>query len=167
LDDVEQFENIVVKAAEEGRLTLLKDVARVELGGKTYDNLSFFTGMPSASIVVFQSPGANMLEVADLVIKTMDELKKDFPDGLEYKVVFDASEFVKESIHEVIKTLVIAFVLVFLVVFIFLQDWRATLIPAVTIPVSLIGTLAVMALTGFSINMITLFGLVLAMGLCG
>jgi len=165
LDDVEQFENIVVKAAEEGRLTLLKDVARVELGGKTYDNLSFFTGMPSASIVVFQSPGANMLEVADLVIKTMDELKKDFPDGLEYKVVFDASEFVKESIHEVIKTLVIAFVLVFLVVFIFLQDWRATLIPAVTIPVSLIGTLAVMALTGFSINMITLFGLVLAIGI--
>jgi len=165
LIDPEQFENIIVKAGQEGRLTLLKDVARVELGGKTYDNLSFFTGMPSASIVVFQSPGANMLEVANLVIQAMDELKKDFPAGLEYKVVFDASEFVRESIHEVVKTLLVAFMLVFLVVFVFLQDWRATLIPAVTIPVSLIGTLAVMALTGFSINMITLFGLVLAIGI--
>ncbi len=165
LTEVEQFENIIVKAAQGGRLTLLKDVARVELGGKTYDNMSFFTGVPSGSIIVFQSPGANMLEVADLVKNAMDELKKDFPAGLEYKVVFDASEFVRESIHEVIKTLLIAFMLVFLVVFLFLQDWRATLIPAVTIPVSLIGTLAVMALTGFSINMITLFGLVLAIGI--
>jgi len=165
LVDVEQFENIIVKAAGEGRQTLLKDVARVELGGKTYDNLSFFTGIPSGSIIVFQSPGANMLEVAGLVIKAMDELKKDFPAGLEYRVVFDASEFVRESIREVIKTLLVAFMLVFLVVFVFLQDWRATLIPAVTIPVSLIGTFAVMALTGFSINMITLFGLVLAIGI--
>lgn len=165
LADVEQFENIIVKAAEGGRLTLLKDVARVELGGKTYDNLSFFTGVPSGSIIVFQSPGANMLEVAQLVTKAMEELKKDFPEGLQYRVVFDASEFVRESIHEVAKTLLIAFLLVFFVVFVFLQDWRATLIPAVTIPVSLIGTFAVMALTGFSINMITLFGMVLAIGI--
>ncbi len=165
LVDVEQFENIIVKAGEGGGLTLLKDVARVELGGKTYDNLSFFTGVPSGSIVVFQSPGANMLEVAQRVIDAMNELKKDFPAGLEYKVVFDASEFVRESIHEVVKTLLVAFFLVFLVVFVFLQDWRATLIPAVTIPVSLIGTFAIMALTGFSINMITLFGMVLAIGI--
>jgi len=164
LSDVEQYENIVVKAAEGGRLTLLRDVARVELGGKTYDNLSFLNGTPSGSIVVFQSPGANMLEVADLVRDAMDNLKKDFPEGLDYKVVFDASKFVRESIREVVKTLFVAFVLVFIVVFVFLQDWRATLIPAITIPVSLIGTFAVMALTGFSINMITLFGLVLAIG---
>lgn len=165
LDDVAQYENIVVKASKGGKLTLLKDVARVELGGKTYDNLSFFCGTPSASIVVFQSPGANMLDVADLVIDSMENLKKDFPPGLVYNVVFDASQFVRESIREVIKTLLIAFVLVFIVVFVFLQDWRATLIPAITIPVSLIGTFAIMALTGFSINMITLFGLVLAIGI--
>jgi hydrophobe/amphiphile efflux-1 (HAE1) family protein len=165
LTDVEQFEDIVVKATPGGRITRVKDVARVELGGRSYDTRSFLQGSPSAAIVVFQSPGANALDVADSVKLTMEELKKSFPKGLDYKAVYDASSFVRASIHEVIVTLIEAFILVFLVVFVFLQDWRATLIPAATIPVSLIGTLGVMALMGFSINMITLFGMVLAIGI--
>ncbi len=165
LKDVEQFEDIIVKATEGGRITKIKDIARVELGGKTYDTMSFLKGSPSAAIVVFQSPGANALDVADSVKSTMNELKRSFPQGLDYTPVYDASAFVRASIHEVVFTLMAAFVLVFLVVYLFLQDWRATLIPAITIPVSLIGILGVMALMGFSINMITLFGMVLAIGI--
>lgn len=165
LNEVEQFENIIIKAGPGGRFTRIKDVARVELGGKSYDTMSFLNGSPSAGVVVFQQPGANALEVADKVKHAMRELKKSFPEGLDYKLVYDASDFVRESIKEVVKTLLEAFVLVFLVVLLFLQDWRATLIPAITIPVSIIGTFAVMALAGFSINMTTLFGLVLAIGI--
>ena len=116
-------------------------------------------------MVVYQSPGSNAIEVADNVNKTMDRLKKEFPQGLQDKAIYEISDFIRASIHEVVKTLFEAFVLVFLVVFVFLQDWRVTLIPAITIPVSLIGTFAVMALLGFSINMVTLFGLVLAIGI--
>ncbi len=165
LTEVEQFEDVVVKATEGGRLTRIKDVGRVELGGKTYDTVSFLRGHPSAAMVVFQSPGANALDVATAVKGKLNELKKSFPKGLDFTPVYDASNFVRISIHEVVLTLIEAFFLVFLVVYIFLQDWRATLIPAITIPVSLIGTFAVMALMGFSINMITLFGMVLAIGI--
>jgi hydrophobe/amphiphile efflux-1 (HAE1) family protein len=165
LTDVKQFQDIIVKATEGGRITRIKDVGRVELGGRTYDTLSFLRGSPSAAIVVFQSPGANALDVADAVKSTLDELKKSFPEGLDYTPVYDASRFVRASIHEVVTTLVEAFLLVFLVVYVFLQDWRATLIPSLTIPVSLMGTLGVMSLMGFSINMITLFGMVLAIGI--
>ncbi len=165
LSDAEQFANIIVKTAEGGRITRIKDVARVELGGKSYSTLSFLNGAPAATVVVFQSPGTNALTVTKQVRDTMERLKKNFPQGLDYKNVYDASDFVNASIHEVVKTLFEAFVLVFIVVFIFLQDWRATLVPAVTIPVSLIGTFAVMALLGYSINMVTLFGLVLAIGI--
>jgi hydrophobe/amphiphile efflux-1 (HAE1) family protein len=165
LTDVEQFQDIIVKATGGGRITRIKDIARVELGGKTYDTMSFLRGSPSAAMVVFQSPGANALDVADSVKATMDELKKSFPEGLDYTSVYDASAFVRASIREVIVTLIEAFLLVFLVVYLFLQDWRATLIPAFTIPVSLVGTLGVMSLMGFSINMITLFGMVLAIGI--
>jgi HAE1 family hydrophobic/amphiphilic exporter-1 len=165
LTETEQFEDIIVKAGDAGRITRIKDVARVEFGGKTYDTLSFFKGLPSASIVIFQSPGANALEVADSVRSAMEELKRDFPEGLDYTIVYNASEFVRASIHAVMRTLLEAFFLVSLVVFIFLQDWRATLIPAITIPVSLMGTFGVMSLMGFSINMITLFGMVLAIGI--
>jgi HAE1 family hydrophobic/amphiphilic exporter-1 len=165
LSEVEQFEDIVVKRGDRGRITRIKDVARVELGGKNYDTMSFMNGLPAATIIVYQAPGSNALDVADLVQKKMDELKKDFPAGLDYKSVYDSSDFVRASIHEVVKTLFEAFLLVFIVVFIFLQDWRATLIPSITIPVALVGTFAVMALMGFSINMITLFGLVLAIGI--
>ncbi len=165
LTDIEQFENIVVKIADGSRTTRLKDVARVELGGKTYGSLSLLNGFPSASIVVFQSPGSNALDVADKVGEKLLFLKKDFPEGLDYKVVYDASQFIRVSIREVLKTLLEAFLLVSIVVFIFLQDWRATLIPTITIPVSLVGTFAVMALTGLSINMVTLFGMILAIGI--
>jgi hydrophobe/amphiphile efflux-1 (HAE1) family protein len=165
LRDVEQFENIIVKTGKGTRVTRIKDVARVELGGQTYDTFSLLDGVACATILVYQMPGSNALEVADLVRSGMDEMKKNFPQGLDYKIVYDTSDFVRASIYEVTKTLLEAFFLVFLVVFVFLQDWRATLIPAVTIPVSLIGTFAVMALLGFSINMTTLFGLVLAIGI--
>ncbi len=163
----QQFEEVIVKGEPGGKITRLKDVARVELGGKQYDNQSFMNGAPSATLVVFQSPGSNALDVAKQVRLTLKEMSdnKEFPDGVEYKVVWDLSDFVKESILEVVWTLLEAFVLVFIGVFIFLQDWRATVIPAVTIPVSLIGTFAVMSLMGFSINMVTLFGMVLAIGI--
>ncbi len=165
LTDVSQFENIIVKTAEGGRVTRVKDIARVELGAKSYDTFSIFNGKAAATMVVYQSPGSNALQVADEVQKTMEKLKQEFPQGLEYKAIYEISSFIRSSIHEVIKTLFEAFVLVFMVVFIFLQDWRATIIPAITIPVSLVGTFAVMALLGFSINMVTLFGMVLAIGI--
>jgi len=165
LTDVEQFEEIIIKTAEGARITRLKDVARVELGSRTYDLSGQFNGEPTAAVVVFQLPGANALDVADQVRAKMEELSAAFPAGLEYAIPFDTTKFVRTSIREVIETLIIAVVLVFITLYVFLQDWRATLIPAVTIPVSLIGTFLVMAALGFSINMITLFGLVLAIGI--
>jgi len=165
LSDVEQFQDIIVKTGQGGRITRVKDIARVELGSKAYDTFSLYNGVPSATMIVYQTPGANALDVADKVIATMDSLKEQFPPGLDYRTVYEISKFVRASINEVIKTLFEAFVLVFLVVFVFLQDWRATLIPAVTIPVSLVGTFAVMSGLGFSINMVTLFGMVLAIGI--
>ncbi len=165
LSDVKQFENIIVKAAEGKRITRVKDVAAAELGGQQYSTFSYLNGVPAATIVVYQEPGSNALQVADKVNAVMEKLKKRFPQGLDYKVVYNTADFVRASIHEVVATLFIAFILVFIVVYIFLQDWRATLVPAVTIPVSIIGTFSVMALFGFSINMVTLFGLVLAIGI--
>ncbi|MCX5873018.1 MAG: multidrug efflux RND transporter permease subunit [Deltaproteobacteria bacterium] len=165
LTDESEFENIVVKTADGGKVTRVKDIARVDLGGKAYDTFSIFNGKPTATIVIYQSPGSNALQVADDVQKSMETLKREFPQGLDYKAIYEISNFVRSSIHEVIKTLFEAFILVFIVVFVFLQDWRATIIPAITIPVSLIGTFAVMAMLGFSINMVTLFGMVLAIGI--
>jgi HAE1 family hydrophobic/amphiphilic exporter-1 len=165
LTDIEQFENIIVKTGEKGSITRLKDVARIDLGGKTYDIRSTLSGTTSASIGIYQLPGANALDVAEQVRQKMDELTLNFPQGMEYKTSYDTTLFVTESIDEVFVTLFQAGALVFIVLFIFLQDWRATLIPAVTIPVSLIATFIVMAMMGFSINMLTLFGLVLAIGI--
>jgi len=165
LTDVEQFENIIIKTGKDGSLTRLKDVARIELGGKSYDISSNISGVPSASISLYQLPGANALDVADEVRQTMDELAKNFPQGLDYKIPYDTTLFVSSSIDEVFITLYQAGILVFIVLFIFLQDWRSTLIPAVTIPVSLIATFIVMSMMGFSLNMLTLFGLVLAIGI--
>jgi len=165
LTDITQFENMIIKTGKRGNITRLKDVARVELGGKTYDISSNMTGSPSASISIYQLPGANALDVADQVRVKMEELAANFPQGLEYKIPYDTTLFVSASIHEVFVTLFQAGALVFIVLFIFLQDWRATLIPAVTIPVSLIATFIVMAMMGFSLNMLTLFGLVLAIGI--
>ena len=165
LTDVEQFEDIIIKTGAGGRITRLKDVARIDLGGKTYDITSRLNGASSASIAVYQLPGSNALDVSNRVRAAMEEMSAYFPEGLEYTVPYDTTMFVDASIKQVYVTLVEAVLLVFLVLFLFLQDWRATLIPAVTIPVSLIGTLAVMLAMGFSINMLTLFGLVLAIGI--
>lgn len=165
LAEIEQFENIIVKTGEGGSITRLKDVARIDLGGKTYAITSKLNGKPSASVGIYQLPGANALDVATQVQSLMKDLSKNFPEGLEYKVSYDTTRFVEAAIDEVFVTLFQAGGLVFLVLFIFLQDWRSTLIPAVTIPVSLIATFAVMGMMGFSLNMLTLFGLVLAIGI--
>lgn len=165
LAEIEQFENIIVKTGQGGSVTRLKDVARIDLGGKTYAITSRLNGKPSASIGIYQLPGANALDVAEQVQSLMSELSKHFPEGLEYKVSYDTTRFVDAAIDEVFVTLLQAGGLVFLVLFIFLQDWRSTLIPAITIPVSLIATFAVMSMMGFSLNMLTLFGLVLAIGI--
>ncbi len=165
LNDVKQFENIIIKTGEGGAITRLKDVARVDLGGKTYAITSSLSGAPSASVAIYQLPGANALDVADQVMAQMVELKKNFPEGLEYSIPYNTTLFVAQAIDEVFVTLFQAGALVFIVLFIFLQDWRATLIPAVTIPVSLIATFIVMAMLGFSLNLLTLFGLVLAIGI--
>jgi HAE1 family hydrophobic/amphiphilic exporter-1 len=165
LSDVEQFEQIIIKSGESGQHTRVRDVARVELGSQIYTQFATKDGTPSAAISVYQLPGANALEVSRQVRETMERMSVRFPEGLEYDVPFDTTKAVEASIAEVYETLFIAIALVFVTIFVFLQDWRATLIPAVTIPVSLIGTFAVMALLGFSINMLTLFGLVLAIGI--
>ncbi|MFA6133198.1 MAG: multidrug efflux RND transporter permease subunit [Phycisphaerae bacterium] len=160
-----QFENIILKTGGDGKYTYLKDVARIELGSQTYGVSSVLNGTPSVTIIVYQLPGANALQVAKGVRETIARLEKNFPEGLKYRVNWDVSDFVNASIEEVVKTLAEAFVLVVLVVFLFLQSWRATLIPVITIPVALVGTFAFMSAFGFSINMLTLFGLVLAIGI--
>ncbi|NIA69136.1 multidrug efflux RND transporter permease subunit [Pelagibius litoralis] len=165
LSDVSQFENIIVKHGGDGGITYLRDISRIELGGKSYNITSRISGSPSASIAVYQLPGANALQVAQDVRAAMDELSTRFPEAMVYKVPYDTTIFVEKSIEEVYITLFQAAGLVFLVLFLFLQDWRATIIPAVAIPVSLIGTFAVMGVLGFSLNMLTLFGLVLAIGI--
>jgi len=165
LTDIEQFENIIIKTGEGGRITRLQDVARIELGGKTYNINSRLSGSPSASIAVYQLPGSNALAVSDRVHQAMDEMSRYFPEGMEYQIPYDTTVFIDASINQVYVTLAEAVVLVFIVLFLFLQDWRATLIPAATIPVSLIGTLAVLLVMGFSLNMLTLFGIVLAIGI--
>src|SRR5881628_430991 len=163
--DPGQFADIVVKTGEQGQITRLADVGRVELGAKNYDVGSYLDGRESVTMAVFQLPGANALATAESIRGEMERLKARFPEGMEYKIVYDTTVFVDESIHEVYKTLFEAFVLVFIVVLVFLQDWRATLLPMIDVPVSLIGTFFVMALLGFSLNNLSLFGLVLAIGI--
>ena len=165
LTDIEQFEEIIIKTGADNRITRLRDIARIELGSKNYDITSRLNGAASASIGVYQLPGSNALEVSRKVREAMEEMSAFFPEGLEYSIPYDTTMFVDASIKQVYITLFQATLLVSLVLFLFLQDWRATLIPAVTIPVSLVGTLAVMLAMGFSLNMLTLFGLVLAIGI--
>ncbi|WP_339911758.1 multidrug efflux RND transporter permease subunit [Symmachiella dynata] len=167
----EEFGNIIVRTGEDGRLTRLKDIGRVELGAKTYDMESSYNGatgetLPSITVVVFQLPGSNALETAQAVRDTMSNLKaaNRFPSGVDYKIDYDTTLFIEQSINDVYITLLQALGLVFLVVLIFLQSWRATIIPMVAVPVSLIGALGGMALFGFSLNNLSLFGLVLAIG---
>ena len=165
LSTVAEFENISIRANEDGSFLRLKDIARLELGSQSYASSSTLNGRPSAAIAIYQSPGANALTVADDVYKTLNELATRFPDALEYKVLYDTTKFVRSSIEEVLSTLFITFLLVVLVTYLFLGDWRSTLIPAIAIPVSLIGTFAILFAAGFTANTISLFAIILAIGI--
>lgn len=167
LEDVEQFENIIVKVISGmgGRIIRIKDIGRVELGAQTYGQFCKMDGNPSAGIGIYQLPGANALDVADRVKATMERLSKNFPEGIKWSIPFDTTQFTRASIHEVYKTLYEAAVLVLLVIMVFLQNWRAVLVPASTVPVTIIGAFIAMAAMGFTVNMITLFALILAIGI--
>jgi HAE1 family hydrophobic/amphiphilic exporter-1/multidrug efflux pump len=165
MSEVKEFEEMIVRAYPDGSMVRLQDVARVELGAQSYDLEGRWNGRPNTFILTFLSPGANALDTIKRVRKEMDNLAVSFPAGVSYDIPYDTTTFIEVSIKEVIKTLGEAMLLVILVVFLFLQSWRATLIPAIAVPVSLLGTLAGMAALGFSINTLTLFGMVLAIGI--
>ncbi len=165
LDDTTQFENIIVKTGSNGDVTRVRDVGWVELGAQTYSQLFSLNNKPATGIGVFQSPGANALEVEHAVEQKMAALAKAFPQDIKYDTPFDTTKFVSESINEVYKTLIEAGLLVLVVILIFLQDWRAMLVPATTVPVTIIGAFAAMAALGFTVNISTLFAIVLAIGI--
>jgi multidrug efflux pump len=165
LETAEEFENIVIKTGAQGQIVRLADVARVELGASSYALRSLLDNQPAAAIAIFQQPGSNAIEISNQVRARMAELARDFPQGVEYRIVYDPTQFVRESIRAVVETLVEALGLVVIVVLLFLQTWRASVIPLAAVPVSLVGTLAVMHLFGFSLNALSLFGLVLAIGI--
>ena len=161
----EEFENIVIRAGDNGEITRLKDIARVELGSSQYALRSLIDNQPAVAIPIFQRPGSNAIDISNDVRSKMAELKKNFPAGMDYRIAYDPTIFVRGSIEAVVHTLFEALILVVLVVILFLQTWRASIIPLVAVPVSLIGTFAVMHLFGFSLNALSLFGLVLAIGI--
>ena len=165
LTEPEQFGEIILRTTPQGGFVKLKDVARIELGSRDYDFVGKRNGRPTVPIGIFLQPGANALEVGDAVRARLEELEASAPDGFEFALPYDTTKFVRVSIREVVKTLVESMTLVFAVVFLFLQNWRATLIPMLAVPVSLIGTFAAMLLFGFSINTLTLFGMVLSIGI--
>lgn len=165
LESVEEFENVIVKVGQNGQITRLKDVARIELGQENYALRAMLDNQPALAMPVFQRPGSNAIELSDDVRTTMARLAKDFPAGMTYDIAYDPTVFVRGSIEAVIDTLLEAILLVVIVVVVFLQTWRASIIPLIAVPVSLIGTFAVMQLLGVSINTLSLFGLVLAIGI--
>jgi multidrug efflux pump len=165
LRSTEEFRNVVLKAGADGEVVRLGDVARVELAAGDYTLRSRLDGMDAAAIGIFQAPGANALQIRDQVVATMEQLKQQFPPGVEYRTVYDTTIFVRDSIKAVVTTLLEAIALVVLVVILFLQTWRASIIPLIAVPVSVVGTFAALHLLGFSINTLTLFGLVLAIGI--
>jgi HAE1 family hydrophobic/amphiphilic exporter-1 len=165
LDDASQFESIIVKTGTNGDVTRVRDVGWVELGAQTYSQIFSLNKQPATGIGVFQSPGANALEVEQAVEKKMAQLARGFPEGIKYDTPFDTTKFVSASVHEVYRTLIEAGVLVLIVILVFLQDWRAMLVPATTVPVTIIGAFAAMAALGFTINLSTLFAIVLAIGI--
>jgi multidrug efflux pump len=165
LIEPEQFADIIIKCGEHGDITRLRDVGRIELGARNQDVNSYFDGKPSAGLGVFQLPGANALETAQRVKDKMRELARRFPEGLDYRIAYDTTPYISESINEVFKTLRDAVLLVALVVLVFLQNWRSAIIPLIAVPVAIIGTFAAMAAFGFTINNLSLFGLVLAIGI--
>ena len=165
LETEEEFGDIIVKTGQNGQVTRLRDIARIELGASGYSLRSLLDNKQAVGIGIFQAPGSNALEIADNVRAAMTELKANMPEGVDYKIVYDTTQFVRASIDAVIHTLLEAVALVVLVVIVFLQTWRASIIPLLAVPVSIIGTFAVMYVAGFSINALTLFGLVLAIGI--
>ena len=165
LNSIEEFENVIIKVGEQGQLTRLSDIARVELGQDSYSLRAELDSQPALAMPIFQRPGSNAIELSDQVRETMARLAKDFPKGVEYDIVYDPTVFVRGSIDAVIATLLEAIVLVVIVVIVFLQTWRASIIPLIAVPVSLVGTFAVMQWLGVSINTLSLFGLVLAIGI--
>jgi multidrug efflux pump len=165
LREPSQFADVVIRRTPEGKLVRIKDVGRVELGARSNDIIARFDGQPTTSIAIFQHPDANALDTRDRVRAKMEELKEIFPPGVDYIIGYDTTPFVRESVREVVHTLALAIVLVALVVLLFLQNWRSTIIPLAAVPVALAGTFAVMAGIGFSLNNLTLFGLVLAIGI--
>ena len=165
LQSEEEFAEIVVKTGANGEITRLRDIARLELGASEYSLRSLLDNKPAVAIGIFQAPGSNALSISDNVRKTMNEIKRNMPEGIEYQIVYDPTQFVRASIEAVVHTLLEAVALVVLVVVIFLQTWRASIIPLLAVPVSIVGTFAVMYVFGFSINALSLFGLVLAIGI--
>ncbi len=165
LADPGQFADMILKTDALGRVVRMRDVARIELGAQDYDQSCTLDGRPSVALSIYQLPGSNALKVAELVKAKMRELKRSFPDDLDYSIVYDTTPFISESIREVRQTLLDAVLLVALVMLLFLQNWRSAVIPLIAVPVAIIGTFAVMAAMGFSLNNLTLFGLVLAIGI--
>jgi multidrug efflux pump len=165
LSTPEEFGDIILKTNGRGGITQLKDVARIELGAQSYALRSLLDNKPAVAIPLFQMPGSNAIEISDNVRKTMARLQRGFPEGVEYSIVYDPTVFVRQSIEKVVATLIEAVLLVVLVVIVFLQTWRASIIPLLAVPISIIGTFAIMHMFGFSINALTLFGLVLAIGI--
>lgn len=160
-----EFENIIVKSGKNGALVRLKDIARVELGAESYVTKGYLNEMPSVIVMTFMRPGANALETAQRVFTTMEAIAKDFPEDLEYRIVYNPTTYIEESISEVFNTLFLAMILVILVILVFLQSWRTAIIPVIAIPISLTGTFGLMLLFGYSLNVLSLFGLVLAIGI--
>ena len=165
LSTVEEFENIIIHVGQNGQISRLKDVARVELGSQSYAMSSLLDNNPAVALPIFQAPDSNAIQISDDVRVKMEELKKSFPENIDYSIVYDPTVFVRGAIKAVVKTLLEAILLVVLVVVLFLQTWRASIIPLVAVPVSLIGTFALMSVMGFSLNALSLFGLVLAIGI--
>jgi multidrug efflux pump subunit AcrB len=165
LADPEDFADMVLRADADGRIIRMRDVSRIELGAQVYDQVCTLNGKPSVALSVYQLPGSNALNVSRDIKKKMRELKDRFPEGVDYAIVYDTTPFITESIYEVFKTLRDAVILVAVVVLLFLQNWRSAIIPLIAVPVAIIGTFAVMAVIGFSLNNLTLFGLVLAIGI--
>ena len=165
LIDADQFADMILKTDQTGRIVRMRDVARIDLGAQSYDQACTLDGKPSVALSIYQLPGSNALKTAELVRAKMEELRKRFPAGIDYAIVYDTTPFITESIGEVFKTLRDAVILVALVVLLFLQNWRSAVIPLIAVPVAIIGTFAVMAAMNFSLNNLTLFGLVLAIGI--
>ncbi len=165
VNEVDDFKNIIVRTAEQGGLVYLKDIARIEIGEESYRATSKFNNAPNVAIAINQLAGANALDAMAAVKKEIERLAQSFPEDMNYMIGYDSTDYIRASIEEVVFTLILTFVLVVFVCYIFLQDWRSTLVPSLTIPVSIFATFAVMLALGYSINMLTLFGLVLAIGL--